>query len=79
MEIPCKNCITLGVCRHKHYQHLLQECSILRHLLYEDGDMAEVKRTQLFDAILEEVENTMEPSMWIAHMLKVYRHVLTKV
>ena len=33
LKNPCKDCITLGRCRHKNWYPLLKHCAILRHYL----------------------------------------------
>lgn len=33
--IPCKDCLTLPVCKNKHYRKLIQDCSVIQKLLYK--------------------------------------------
>jgi len=38
MKIPCKDCLLLGVCKHKDYRQLLTDCRKLFDVLYRGSN-----------------------------------------
>ena len=37
MDIPCRNCLVLPMCRHKPYIHILLKCQSIQNFLYPYG------------------------------------------
>ena len=33
--IPCKDCLLVPICKHKHYNDIIIDCDILCNILYE--------------------------------------------
>ena len=38
MEVPCKNCICLPVCKSRNFWQLKKDCSIFRNFLFDITD-----------------------------------------
>ena len=55
--IPCKDCITLGICRHKGYGGLLQACSFFRRYLKGKG-------THNCNEMKREIMEIIRPTQW---------------
>ena len=53
--IPCKECVSLAICRHKRYIPMITKCSILGNLI----DDLECK-----EDFLLELEKVMKPTKW---------------
>jgi hypothetical protein len=64
MKVPCKECITLAVCRHKSYSKLM-ECDIIRGQLYntlEDKRLLMIDRKNNFRAIILDLDKSLGSS-----------------
>lgn len=60
MENPCENCITLSICKHKHFIDLRINCSLLKqYILNPDGS----KRLD-YSYRVQNVYDSMNPSKW---------------
>ena len=35
MRVPCKDCLLVPICKHKHYNDIIIDCDILCNTLYE--------------------------------------------
>jgi len=70
MCVPCTNCLLIAACRHKTYATLLNQCTILKALLYVEnifGDDLSYRRTLRrfdFDKLIQMVEATVNPIEW---------------
>jgi len=64
MKTPCTNCLTLAICRNKHYDQFYKECSLFREYAlcrndrWEDGDVYAHRRKFL------KVLNVVKPRKW---------------
>jgi len=36
MELPCKKCLCVPICRHKYYQDMFRECSLLSEFAHQN-------------------------------------------
>lgn len=54
---PCEGCITYAVCRHKRYNDLIQECSIVRK--YLDFENYTVHKKRCIDLLI-----ALKPTEW---------------
>jgi hypothetical protein len=57
MKIPCKNCITLAICRHKCYNDIHIECHLVRSYIFPGSIL-------LHKIHVKEVERVLKPSKW---------------
>ncbi len=67
--IPCKQCPTLAICRHKKYLNLFRECSIL--IKYEPNYQRVNKRSQ---SKLQTIADTLNPTVWNTMPPKCYNN-----
>lgn len=60
MQIPCKDCICVPICRHKDYLDLFIDCDIL--LVYEPkyGSCTKRNPSNIF-----RIQKTLKPTTWI--------------
>jgi hypothetical protein len=65
MKIPCHNCICVAVCRHKAYRPMVEDCSLIREILYRDDGIL-IKsltiRSDSFVEVAKEITDYMKPS-----------------
>ena len=66
-ELPCEQCISLAICRHKSYLALFWDCSLLR--IYEPRYQELTGRNE--DLILKLV-SVLEPTLWSFKPEKVW-------
>lgn len=59
MVVPCEECITLAICRHKSFSKLLTECRLIRAL--NEGRKRD--RAGYFTLILA-IEEAVKPTGW---------------
>lgn len=59
MKIPCKDCISLAICRHKEYVSLFTNCALLQE--YEPHFERLDIRSQ---TKLRALSNTLKPTSW---------------
>jgi len=59
MVVPCKECITLAICRHKTFSKLLTECRLIRAL--DEGRKRNRDGYFIYILAIEEVVN---PTGW---------------
>jgi len=64
--IPCKDCLLIPACRHKPYQTLLNDCSLVAELLYinKTGTYISAKRQSGFIQSIYEVKRILKPLYW---------------
>ena len=60
MGLPCKECITLPICRHKDFSRLLTECRLIRAV---NNKWRERNREGYFISILA-IEEVLKPTAW---------------
>jgi len=57
--IPCKDCLLLGICKHKLFGRLVHECEPLRSTLYMK-DALHIRRVDNFVQLINELDKTMK-------------------
>jgi len=71
--IPCKDCLTLGICKHKTYEQLLNDCPPLFNLLY-DGDSYNGRRIKIahYGKSIKELDKLFKRRGNLCHAKDVY-------
>jgi len=64
MKCPCKECLLIPVCRHKHYSKLLNDCYIIRNSLYIKANPTFNNRKSSYVNYVESVETCIKPKRW---------------
>jgi len=64
-DVPCHNCITLAICRHREYSIMIDTCAILRNLLYKHGLSDSRYRKPGFVRRVNEVKRIHQPTRWV--------------
>lgn len=69
MNIPCKDCILLGVCKHKHYGRLIYDCYLIGSALYARERTGSrrgvlVSRKANFFHLIAELDELMGTTHW---------------
>ena len=57
-ECPCVECILVAICRHKSYDNLVKQCSILKPYVFEAKGEEHKKSCR-------ELVKTIKPTKWI--------------
>jgi len=66
MKVPCEECISLAICRHKKYQVLVRECSeLVKYVLNTSGDRARIRDRNKLVSILKPTQWYVDKSGWI--------------
>lgn len=60
MNLPCKNCITLPICRHKDYGQLTYDCSLVMKWVNFVKRLPNYKKHDVFFTLI----TTLDPSRW---------------
>jgi len=71
--IPCKNCICLGVCKHKTYPNLITDCKTIRKILYDkqNGKSTLVgHRSDDYEKSIRFLNNLFKEEGWVLRTLK---------
>lgn len=63
MKIPCKECITLPICRNKYFPNLNRECAIVNNFLHIKVDECEIRRPS-FILRVTKICNLMNSPHW---------------
>ena len=61
MTTPCKNCLTLSICRNKDYCKLFNDCRIIKHYLCDPTMVHGRNQRRLI-----ELETTLKRNRWAA-------------
>ena len=64
MKCPCEDCICVPVCRHKNYNAMLSQCSVIMDLLYDQDMIAQEYRQPRFNKNVVKVEKYLRPVRW---------------
>ena len=70
MKCPCKECISLAICRHKDYLVLFDQCSMVRTYI---SDHANYKKRSNFK--VNRLCNVLKPTIWTYASNMVRTHV----
>ena len=62
-KCPCENCPVIPICRHKNYNRLHRECSILMKYQPHYHDVFNRKQNRV-----ARLHNTLKPTMWYTHI-----------
>lgn len=67
--IPCEECITLALCKHKGFGELIHDCSKLADLLYYPESPKSFyvlgkRRQETFTDFMYELRRIMKPTSW---------------
>ena len=64
--IPCKDCLVLGICRHKSYREMLFNCHLIYRYLYDitDGQLIKEKRVEGFNARVSKLNTLLNTEAW---------------
>ena len=60
-KIPCDRCVLMALCRTKEYIDMIESCSLVRDILYDDRDM--LIMSDNFDLIYE-IQDILKPILW---------------
>jgi len=62
---PCKNCITVAICRHKPYSDMLNDCLLIYNYLYivDSGGMS-IRERFNFKKKIKHPFIHLRPSLW---------------
>jgi hypothetical protein len=69
MKIPCEECILIPICRKKHFDIMVNNCSLLKTVLMEEGVYPynlyiKHKSNKRYHQILVKLEDALKPSLW---------------
>lgn len=57
-KLPCKNCLTLVLCRKKHYLNLISECPLFYDYLIR------CKNSRIHKRRCKKIERYLQPTQW---------------
>jgi len=69
MKIPCEECIALAICKNKEYLNLIEDCSIMYNILYDEsknnkGNLYLVDRRATFNNSIAQIDKVMGTKLW---------------
>lgn len=64
VRVPCMNCILIAICRHKLFDNLLRDCTLVRNTLYWDKTTPDGARSEHFGQKITMIRNILDSSMW---------------
>ena len=74
VTIPCKNCVTLAVCRHKEYLDLFLDCKLISQFVPSYRKTRDYRHNEK----IAELYNTLQSTKWFlsidGYILSSHRH-----
>lgn len=64
IEIPCKNCVLIAMCRHKKFEKMHRECKLIINTLYFDETTAGGARSKFFNTKITLIRDILKPKEW---------------
>jgi len=73
-KCPCEDCISMAICRHKHYMDLFDDCILLRdHIRLHDI------ATHRSGRKVYELQRILKPTIWVFKFDKEYHRTFPLV
>jgi len=62
---PCEECICLAMCKHKLFEDLVEDCTIIQVNLQKDKNYSISKLTDIEVQFLKKLCETLKPTRWL--------------
>lgn len=67
-RIPCLGCVLMAVCRYKTYEKMVEDCSLVKSILYKQNDdyptISRGSRTREFKSVVLKIQDIVKPVKW---------------
>lgn len=64
IEVPCKDCVCIAICRNKLFDAIISECRLLLDALYFDRTTTDGARSKYFGNKVIMIYNMLQPEYW---------------
>ena len=62
MKLPCKDCLVIGICRHKEYHSMMHDCNSVKQYLIAENLIT--KNVKLHRKRVKTIERYMKSTKW---------------
>lgn len=64
IEVPCKDCVLIAICRNKLFDELIKDCKLLLDALYFDKTTEGGARSKYYGDKIDMIQDILNPDMW---------------